>query len=200
MKNRSKTVAPREAEALKKKKLGGWEHWHWIMLMLIAYDVAVTNGAYLFALWIRFDCTFSRIEPQYLTAWQNFIPIYTACCVVVFWVLHLYQSIWRFVSFNEFKRVLVANVVTVLFHTAVITIAFARMPISYYVIGMGTQFLFTLGIRFAYRFVLLERRKWNGSRKTCQPGYADRCRCSRADDYAGYARVCAYQRAGLLHY
>ena len=166
MKNRSKTAVQHDTEALKRKKAGAWEHWHWIMLLLLAYDIAVTNGAYLFALWIRFDCTFSRIEPQYLEAWQNFIPVYTACCVVVFWVLRLYQSIWRFASFNEFKHILIANVITVLFHTAVITIAFVRMPISYYVIGMGTQLLLTMGIRFAYRFVLLERKRWGGAKKS----------------------------------
>ena len=37
------------------------EHWHWISLLLLAYDIAVTNGAYFFALWVRFDCTFSKI-------------------------------------------------------------------------------------------------------------------------------------------
>ena len=140
------------------------EHWHWIMLLLVAYDIAVTNGAYFFALWIRFDCTFSKIETRYVIAWQKFVPIYTAACVLVFWVLHLYQSMWRFASYNEFKRVLIANIVTVSFHTAVITIAFQRMPISYYVIGMGAQFLLTMGIRFAYRFVLLERKRWRDAR------------------------------------
>ena len=164
MNRRNKSAVQQNAETLKRKKTGAWEHWHWIMLLLLAYDIAVANGAYLFALWIRFDGTFSGIDPQYLAAWRKFVPIYTACCVVVFWVLHLYQSIWRFASYNEFKHILIANVITALFHTAVITIAFERMPISYYVIGMGVQFLLTMAIRFGYRFVLLERRRWGDSR------------------------------------
>ena len=145
------------------------EHWHWITLLLIAYDIAVTNGAYLFALWIRFDGTFSGIEPEYLVAWQKFVPIYTVCCVVVFWVLHLYQSMWRFASYNELKHIVIANVITTLFHAAAITILFGedlpgrRMPISYYVIGMGAQFLLMFAIRFAYRFILLEKRRWGSS-------------------------------------
>ena len=145
------------------------EHWYLIVLLLLAYDIAVTNGAYFFALWIRFDCTFSEIEPQYLDAWVKFIPVYTVCCVAVFWVLHLYQSMWRFASYNEFKRILVANLITTLFHSAAITILFGqglpgrRMPYSYYVIGMGAQFLLTVAIRFAYRFVLLEKKRWGSS-------------------------------------
>ena len=35
----------------------------------------------------------------------------------------------------------------------------SRMPISYYVVGMGFQFVLTLGVRFSYRFVLLERSR-----------------------------------------
>jgi len=160
------STAQQNAEALKRKKTGAWEHWHWIVLLLLGYDIAVTNGSYLFALWFRFDCTFSGIEPMYLVAWQKFIPIYTACCVVVFWALRLYQSTWRFASYNEFKNILIANVITALFHTAVITIVFVRMPISYYVFGMGMQMVLTMAIRFGYRFVLMERRKWGDARRT----------------------------------
>ena len=162
MKDKRKTIK-QKGDPLIKRQPYFIEHWHWITLLLIAYDIAATNGAYFFALWIRFDCEFSRIETIYLDAWLKFVPIYTAACVVVFWVLHLYQSMWRFASYNEFKHTMVANVVTALFHTAAITIAFQRMPISYYVIGMGVQFLLTVGIRFAYRFVLLERKRWQAS-------------------------------------
>lgn len=167
--NEKRKIIKHKGDPLIKRQPYFIEHWYLIVLLLLAYDIAVTNGAYLFALWIRFDCTFSSIEPQYLVAWQKFVPVYTICCVVVFWVLHLYQSMWRFASYNEFKHILIANVITTLFHTAIITIMFGkdlpgrRMPISYYVIGMGAQFLLTLGIRFAYRFVLLEKKRWGGN-------------------------------------
>ena len=169
--NEKRRIIKHKGDPLIKRQPYFIEHWHWITLLLIAYDIAVTNGAYFFALWIRFDCTFSEIEPQYLVAWQKFVPIYTVCCVVVFWALQLYQSMWRFASYNEFKHILIANVITTLFHTAAITILFGqalpgrRMPYSYYVIGMGAQFLLTFGIRFAYRFVLLEKKRW-GSNQT----------------------------------
>ena len=167
--NEKRKIMKHKGDPLIKRQPYFIEHWYLIVLLLLAYDIAVTNGAYFFALWIRFDCTFSEIEPQYLVAWQKFVPIYTVCCVVVFWVLHLYQSMWRFASYNEFKHILIANLVTTLFHAAAITILFGqglpgrRMPYSYYVIGMGAQFLLTLGIRFAYRFVLLEKKRWGNS-------------------------------------
>ena len=88
MKVRQKFVK-RRGDPLIKRQPYLIEHWHWIMLFLVAYDIAVTNGAYFFALWIRFDCTFSKIEPYYIDAWRKFVPIYTTCCLLVFWVLHL---------------------------------------------------------------------------------------------------------------
>lgn len=48
-----------------------------------------------------------------------------------------------------------ATVMTSLTQILVITAAVGRMPISYYFFGVIIQFVMTLGIRFAYRFVLL---------------------------------------------
>ena len=142
-----------------KNRSNRMEHWYIITILLLIYDFCVVNGAYLFALWIRFDCSFTSIPEHYLTAWMHFVPFYTIGCVVVFWTLHLYQSIWRFASYTELKYTIIANLITVLYHTAAITLLFRRMPISYYVIGACVQVILVIGIRFTYRFVLLERKR-----------------------------------------
>ena len=36
------------------------EHWHIIALLVAIYDLIAVNGAYIFALWLRFDCVFSE--------------------------------------------------------------------------------------------------------------------------------------------
>ena len=134
-------------------------HWKKIAILLVIYDVFAVNVAYFLALWFRFDCQFSAIEPQYLQAYLYFMPIYSLACIITFWYTKLYKSIWRFASFNELMRVITATLVTAVFHTVVITVLFERMPISYYIIGACIQFFLLLGIRFSYRFVLLERAK-----------------------------------------
>lgn len=131
------------------------EHWHKIMLLLIGYDAVVVNLSYAIALWLRFDCRFSAIPAVYFTAWLRFIPFYTSFSLAVFWNLRLYRSIWRFASFAELVRVIYSSIITTIFHIVVITLAFHRMPISYYIIGAIIQFLAVLGIRFSYRFILL---------------------------------------------
>lgn len=143
----------------KKFKLFWFEHWQIIAFLLFVYDVVAVNGAYFLSLWLRFDCLFSEIPKEYLMAWFKFVPIYTAACFVVFEVAHLYKSLWRFASFDELIRIITSTIITGLFHTIFITVLFNRMPISYYIIGTAVQFLLVLVVRFAYRFILLERSR-----------------------------------------
>ena len=139
------------------QKKGKLEHWQIIAIYLTVYDAIAVNVAYFLALWIRFDCRYSEIPEVYLSSYLKFAPWYTIFSVVIFWLLRLYKSIWRFASYSEFVRVVSATVITGLFHTIAITFAVRRMPISYYMFGILIQFLLTAGVRFSYRFVLLER-------------------------------------------
>lgn len=135
------------------------EHWNLISLLLVVYDMIAVTVAYFAALWFRFDCMVSMIDQVYLQAFACFAPIYAACCVLVFWRMRLYNSLWRFASFTELMRTGFATVVTGIVHIVGITLLFKRMPVSYYIIGMGFQFLMVLGVRFSYRLLLLERSK-----------------------------------------
>ncbi len=135
------------------------KHWQIIALLVVVYDFVVVNGAYFLALWLRFDCAFSQIPKEYLSVWMKFTPIYSVVCFVVFYCLHLYRSMWRFASFNELKRVFLATAITSVLHILGTAALFMRMPVSYYFVGCGIQFACVLGIRFAYRFVILERSK-----------------------------------------
>ena len=128
-----------------------------VTVLLIIYDLIVVNLSYAMALWLRFDLKFSTIDRIYLMAWARFTPIYTLFCLVVFWVFKLYKSIWRYVSYTELMYTIQATIITGLFHTIFITAFVRRMPISYYIIGILLQFIFMVGIRFSYRFVLLMR-------------------------------------------
>ena len=142
------------------------EHWNMVSMLLICYDMIAVTLAFFMGLWFRFDCNFSEIPANYLRAFMWFAPVYAVACVLVFWRLKLYNSLWRFASTSEFKRTVFGSVITALVHIVGITVClgltsghYGRMPISYYIIGMGLQFLAVLGIRFSYRFVLLSRSK-----------------------------------------
>lgn len=142
---------------MEQKKRRSLMHWERVKLYLMAYDILAINTAYFLALWIRFDCRFQVIPTTYLYSYLKFVPIYTVFSLVVFKGLRLYQSIWRFASYTELTRVTLASVVTGIFHATAITLLFARMPLTYYIFGFLIQFILIIGIRFSYRFVLLER-------------------------------------------
>ncbi len=134
-------------------------HWHKIALLLMIYDIIAVNVAFFAALWIRFDCSFSEISEVYFGAYLKFVPIYSVICVATLFLLRLYNSIWRFASFKELVRVLTATAITGVLHTVGITLLFARMPISYYLMGILIQAILLLMPRFSYRFLLLQRGK-----------------------------------------
>lgn len=130
-----------------------------ISLYLVIYDVIAVNAAYFLGLWFRFDCTYSAIPGEYLSAYLKFTPWYTVFSVFVFWMLRLYNSVWRFASYSELIRVGISTVITFLFQAVGITLAIQQMPMSYYLFGTIIQFCLIVGIRFSYRFVLLERTR-----------------------------------------
>lgn len=137
------------------------EHWQVVRLLLMVYDFIAVIVSFGIALWLRFDCKVTSVEPQYLTNYTKTIIIYALFCLVVFWFLRLYKSIWRFASYSELMRVILATVVTGVIYTGSLLIINLHMPVSYHVIGITVQFITTLGIRFFYRFVLLLRGRTN---------------------------------------
>ena len=130
---------------------------HIVMTLLMLYDLFAVVVSYFLALWVRFDCRYSSIDDKYLVAYYKFIPFYAIICILIFYILKTYQSVWRFVSYSELLRVIVACVITGGLHSILITVLVRRMPLSYYTFGICFQFLLIAGIRFSYRFVLLER-------------------------------------------
>ena len=128
-----------------------------ITYLLMLYDIIAVNLSFFLALWLRFDCRFNSIDTRYLNAWKNFTLIYTVISLAVFVALKLYRSIWRYASYTELQRIIIATLITGLTHTAIITVFYTRMPLTYYILGTMMQFILITGIRFTYRFVLLLR-------------------------------------------
>lgn len=144
-------------EDLKRKKK--IEHWEVVTIILAVYDFLAICFSYLSALLVRFDFKFSSIESQYLQGCYKSVVFYAIFCVVLFWFLKLYKSIWRFASYSELLRVILATVISGILYPIVMLATHNKMPASYYLIGIVIQFCLTLGVRFSYRFILLLRSR-----------------------------------------
>lgn len=132
-------------------------HWQIINIFLVLYDAVALFLSYGLALWLRFDCSYSAIPKKYLNIYASFIPIYIVISIILFWMLRLYNSIWRFASYNELMRVGVATLLTGAYHVFATNLFYNRMPMTYFALGIILQFVLMVLVRFAYRFVLLLR-------------------------------------------
>lgn len=144
-------------EDLRRKKR--IEHWEVVTGILMVYDFMAICFSYLLALLVRFDFKFSSIESQYLQGCYKGVLFYALFCVILFWFLKLYKSIWRFASYSELLRVILATVISGVLYPIVMLATHNKMPASYYLIGIVIQFCLTLGVRFSYRFILLLRSR-----------------------------------------
>lgn len=88
------------------------QHWKVVAFYLVVYDIIAVNFSYFLGLWLRFDLQYSNIPREYLSAFLKFAPVYTVAVVIVFYILRLYNSLWRFASFNELNRIFAASVIT----------------------------------------------------------------------------------------
>lgn len=141
------------------------EHWEVISLLLMVYDFIAVVVSYCAALLLRFDLRFSAIDEPYLHAFYKTIVPYAVFCVILFWIMRLYKSIWRFASYTELMRMILATVVSSLAYIIAMTGFIQRMPVSYYITGIICQFILTLGVRFSYRFILLISGRRNKTEK-----------------------------------
>ena len=151
-----------------KKNILPLEHWQIISIGLAIYDAVAVNAAFYIALWLRYDCRFAEIPFFYVDALKTIAPIYSVICIIIFKLCRMYNTIWRFAGAHEIYLSILANgfsLIAQLVLTTVgarflgIAVGFARMPITYYCIGIIMQFIFVMGIRFSYRIILSLRSR-----------------------------------------
>ena len=153
------------SDPLNKKADGIQERWHgiprWkvVAFFMAIYDFAAVCGAYFLALFFRFDGVYSLIPTNYLNAYAQFIIPCAAGSVVLFFLLRMYSSVWRYAGFTEFIRTFIGSIASSILHTVLITVLLLRMPLSYYILGAGFQFVLLVGIRFAGRFLNILRKR-----------------------------------------
>ena len=134
--------------------------WRLIALLLAAYDIIATNASYFLALLIRFDGKVSEIPDYYLKAYLDFVPIYSVLCLAVFVAARMYKSVWKYASVNEAAKTAIGSAFASFLHILLITVLFARMPLSYYFWGSCFQFILLIAVRFSYRFFQFETNRF----------------------------------------
>lgn len=132
-----------------------------LRLTLVLVDILAVNLSYFAALIVRFYVNFEFNEwaVRYVPAFLEFAPIYTVCCLVIFYFFKLYNSRWQYAGLSDLNRILSACAVTCAVQVLGSAIFVLRMPVTYYIIGAVIQFTLVAASRFSYRIILLETER-----------------------------------------
>ena len=132
----------------------GLEHWKLMAICLMICDFLSLHLAYYMALWLRYDGVYSHIPQVLRISCVLFTTPYALVAIGIFWAFRMYRGMWRYASYSELVRTFCGSVTASILHSVLITLIFARFPLSYYIWGAVAQFVFLLMPRFAYRLLL----------------------------------------------
>lgn len=127
--------------------------WLGRMLVLMFLDILVTGCTYFLALYLRFEFEFRNIGTHYLNEYVRSMPYWIISTVLVFYLLKLYHSIWRFASTSELTKMIIAYIILIPVYAVGGLILRLDLPRSYYCIGYVFAFLLHVADRFGYRFL-----------------------------------------------
>jgi len=122
-------------------------------IFFVILDIITVICASTMALWIRFDFSIVKIDKAYLEpVWQTMVPN-ILMVLVVYWLFALYRSIWKYASWFELQRILLAGITATVLQLVGFTLAKIRMPRSYWFLYFGLLVGATVCTRFFYRIL-----------------------------------------------
>lgn len=122
-------------------------------IMLILLDIISINVCSYLALLIRFELKWTSIEPECLIAVNKMCIFNTVVTILIFFMLRLYHSLWRYASVRELLNIILACVISAFIHITSLFMYYKYFTKSYIMIYTLLLLLFTFVMRFSYRIV-----------------------------------------------
>lgn len=134
-------------------------------MALLFMDIAIIIISMGGALWIRCDFQFSKIDSIFLESVHDYMLINITCTVLIYSILRLYSSLWRFASIEELKNVIIAVGLSSVTQTAGMKLMGCEVPRSYPFLYLLLLALLTIVSRFSYRFLRIAMHKYRKERE-----------------------------------
>lgn len=147
-------------------------------VLLIVLDIIFINLSSFLALWLRFNMKIRDIELWYVDSIVSAALVNTVGTVLIFAVLKLYSSLWRFASIKELVYVIEGCIASILLNIFFYFFTYKPIFRSYFLLYGASLFLLTCVSRFSYRLVrLLYRSNIHGRhvRNTMIIGAGEAC-------------------------
>ena len=128
--------------------------------LIVIMAVLAPIVSFFVGLWMRFDFVFHAIDPVFLDGYANYIGVWCAVTVAVFFLFQLYSSIWAFVSTSEVFRIFGAYAVLGVIGVVGFHFYGVVLPRGSCLIGLVLSLCCTVGIRFSYRLLKTAQLKF----------------------------------------
>lgn len=123
-----------------------------VVLLLIVDIIAILSSSFL-ALWIRFEFVLTDIDRTFLESVHSYVLINLVCTIAIFYVFHLYTSLWLYASVNEIVNIVLAVLLAGILNMVGMKAFHYPIPRSYSILYTMFLLIFISGIRFWYRLV-----------------------------------------------
>ena len=173
-----KTAEKEEKKQIKQSLKERIESFPQHKVLLIVLDIIFINLSSFLALWLRFNMKISDIELWYVDSIVSAALVNTVGTVLIFAVLKLYSSLWRFASIKELVYVIEGCIASILLNIFFYFFTYKPIFRSYFLLYGASLFLLTCVSRFSYRLVrLLYRSNIHGRhvRNTMIIGAGEAC-------------------------
>ena len=122
---------------------------------LIIYDIISIILASYLALIVRYEFVIDAIPSHFMRPVERFMPLNILTTVAVFYLFHLYSSLWAFAGETELQNIVISCVLSTLVNS--IGLQFFKessqaVPKSYYFYYMFMLITCIFASRFSYRF------------------------------------------------
>jgi len=102
------------------------------IIALVLGDIFLVNLAQFMALFVRFEFDLRAVlELEYWDRMLSFAPIYVVLAVVVFGVIGLYKSLWKYISIREALMIVQAAIVVGVLQYFFMNMLELQMPRSF---------------------------------------------------------------------
>lgn len=123
------------------------------IIMLLISDVVGILLASVLSLYVRYDFKFLEIPQTYWYASVEMLLPNVILTLLIFYIFHLYNSVWRYASDTELVNCIIAVVLCAIMQPVLFWIRGVRMPISYPLFYGFFLMIFSCGTRFGYRLL-----------------------------------------------
>ena len=127
-------------------------------ILYVLLDVFLINAAAFFALFVRFEFSFSFMQNGYWDVIRAVWAPGTLVCIVSFACFHVYSSMWRFASFKELMETGVASVIGSAFYMMVVFVMKKTLPRSFFFLFALVLFIFVCVSRYIIQWYTEKKR------------------------------------------